>query len=293
MRRVPVAGGDLTVGEWGPEDPGVPVVLALHGITAHHRCWPLVAAGLPGVRVVAPDLRGRGRSGDLPGPYGLDQHAEDLERLLDELGVDPSVVVGHSMGGFVAVRLAGRLGARVRALVLVDGGIALVVPPGYEPDPDAGPVDVLGPAGARLTMTFTSVEEYRDFWRAHPAFAGRWSSLVEAYADYDLRGSAPHLRASASLEAAAADFRELAGNDAHDQSLTRVRDLALPVTFLRAPRGLLDEPRALYPPDVATGFAQVVPQVRAVEVEDVNHYTIVMEPAGASRVTQEVRALLA
>ena len=46
---------------------GAPV-LALHGITANHLAWQLVAEALPDLRIVAPDLRGRGRSGELPGP---------------------------------------------------------------------------------------------------------------------------------------------------------------------------------------------------------------------------------
>lgn len=105
LRTVEVDGGPMTVGEWGPED-GTPV-LAVHGITASLAGWWLLAAALPEVRLVAPDLRGRGRSNVLPGPYGLDRHAADLEQLLDGLGLDRVVVVGHSMGAFVGVRLVG------------------------------------------------------------------------------------------------------------------------------------------------------------------------------------------
>lgn len=67
-RAVPVDGGKLHVGDWGGARP---VVLALHGITASHVSWTGVAARLTGCRLVAPDLRGRGRSRDLLGPYGL------------------------------------------------------------------------------------------------------------------------------------------------------------------------------------------------------------------------------
>lgn len=55
-------------------------------------------------------------------------------------------------------------------------------------DADAVMEAVLGPALARLSMTFDSVEAYRDFWRAHPAFAApdAWTDDVLAYFDYDL-----------------------------------------------------------------------------------------------------------
>ncbi|WP_323793769.1 alpha/beta hydrolase [Nocardioides sp.] len=286
---VRVRGGDLAVGVWGPEDPSAPVVLAIHGITATHRGWPLVAAGLPHCRVIAPDLRGRGRSADLPAPYGLARHAEDLEAVLDHFGVESAVVVGHSMGAFVAVALADRIGTRASALVLVDGGLELTPPPGFVPRPDATPEEVLGPAAARLTMSFESHEAYRDFWRAHPAFAGQWNPTVEGYVDYDLRGEAPDLRPSTKVEAVASDSSQLFGGHVLDgrSYADALRTLAVPTTFLRAPRGLMDEPQALYPPDAARTARALVPHLVDVEVEDVNHYTIVMAEPGA-RVVAEV-----
>ena len=286
---VDVIGGELAYGVWGPDDPDAPVVLAVHGITANHRCWPLVAERLPGVRVVAPDLRGRGRSSGLGPPYGLGQHAVDLERLLDGLGLDRVSVVGHSMGAFVAVSLAARIGDRASALVLVDGGIPLVAPEGQGPRPGATAEEVLGPAAARLSMPFVSYEAYRDFWRAHPALADHWNPTIEGYVDYDLEGTAPHLQPSPVVEAIVADSLELFGSDTYERALT---GLAVPVTFLRAPRGLMDEPQALYPQDAARTVGPWLPHARTVEVEDINHYTIVMAPRGAERVAEEVRALM-
>lgn len=288
LRTVEVDGGPMTVGEWGPRD-GTPV-LAVHGITASLAGWSLLAAALPHVRLVAPDLRGRGRSNALPGPYGLDRHAADLAQVLDGLGLDRVSVVGHSMGAFVGVRLAGLLPDRVTALVLVDGGVAL--PPMPAPAPGARPEDVLGPAAQRLTMTFADRAAYHDFWRAHPALAGAWGPAVEAYVDHDLEGEAPHLTPSTRVEALATDIQQLAGGPAHDAGLAALREHGTPVTFLRAPRGLMDEPGGLYPSDVAAGLAAQVPQLHAVEVEDVNHYTVLLGGQGAATVADEVRALL-
>lgn len=290
--RVPVDGGELTCGVWGPEDPDAPVVLAVHGITAHHRCWPLVAEALSegpaGVRVVAPDLRGRGRSAGLPAPYGLERHARDLEQVLDHLGVREVTLVGHSMGAFVVLTLAALVGERATGLVLVDGGLPLAAPAGGVPSPTATPDDVLGPAAQRLRMTFESHEAYRDFWREHPAFADDWSPVVEGYVDYDLEGEAPHLRPSAAVAAVAADAAQLFGGRTYEQAM---RSLTLPTVFLRAPRGLMDEPQALYAPDAAERARALVPHLRDVEVDDVNHYTIVLAPRGAEAVVAAVRDL--
>ena len=90
--------------------------------------------------------------------------------LLDREGVEQAVVAGHSMGAYVAAQLAAEHPERVRALVLVDGGLPLPVPDGV--DPDALLNATLGPAIERLTATFPDFEAHRAFWRRHPAFTG-------------------------------------------------------------------------------------------------------------------------
>ena len=102
---VPVGGGTLRVGEWGSHDSehhGA-TVIAVHGITASHLAWASLAKALPQVRLIAPDLRGRGRSAGLPGPYGMARHAADLEAVIQSLELPPAILLGHSMGAFVAV----------------------------------------------------------------------------------------------------------------------------------------------------------------------------------------------
>lgn len=284
VRDVPVRGGSLRVGTW-VADPAAPVrqvVLAVHGITASHRSWSLVAAQVaaaPGVLVIAPDLRGRGRSADLPGPYGMARHAEDLVAVLDRLApAVPAVVAGHSMGGFVAVTLAARRPDRVAGLVLVDGGVPLALPAGMTLA-EAARLG-LGPAAARLSMTFGSREEYRDFWRAHPAF-GEFTPAVADYVDYDLRPGGPPWRCSCVAEAMAADHAEQFAGGPVDAAWS---DVTAPVTLLRAPRGLMDEPGGLYPEPVLAGWLAAHPRVVRVDVPDVNHYTITLGRAGATAV---------
>lgn len=107
--QVPVPGGRLAVSRWPAHDPGVPVVLALHGITADGLSWARVAHHLVGrVTLVAPDLRGRGGSGGLPGPYGNAAHADDMAAVVDALGVGRVVLTGHSTGAFAAALTAVR-----------------------------------------------------------------------------------------------------------------------------------------------------------------------------------------
>jgi lipase len=278
---VPVRGGDLAVGTWGTD--AAPTVLAVHGITANHLTWPLVARHLPGIRLIAPDLRGRGRSNNLPGPWGMPQHADDLSAVLDHLGVDRAVVLGHSMGAFASLVLANRHPDRVSALVLVDGGLPLPAPAGVSDEELMRAT--LGPAAERLSMTFASRSQYREFWRRHPAFAHDWSPLVEDYLDYDLVGEEPNLHPSSSYDAVAADSIELRGGE----SLLRALDeLAHPTTFVSAPRGLMDEVPPLYPAEAIGRWSAKLPQIKVLAVEEVNHYTIVMSDRGAEAVAAVV-----
>src|SRR6478672_7748086 len=190
-QRVDVGDGDLHVARAGPT-PGdaSAVVVLVHGITASHVEWRAVARLLAergGLCLLAPDLRGRGRSAALPPPDGLGTHVEDLLAVLDDAGVGRAVLVGHSMGAFVVALVAAGHPERAASVVLVDGGLPLPVPAGV--DVDAALLAVLGPALERLRRTFASEEEYVAFWRAHPAFAGRWDDDVEAYVRYDLTGA--------------------------------------------------------------------------------------------------------
>jgi 3-oxoadipate enol-lactonase len=97
------------------------VLLLIHGFPLDSRLWDAQVAGLAsGVRVLAPDLRGSGRSDAPPGSYSVDQHADDLASLLDSLGIRRAVVGGLSMGGYIAFAMWRRYPERVQALILAD-----------------------------------------------------------------------------------------------------------------------------------------------------------------------------
>lgn len=286
---VPVRGGSLRVGVWEPEAGAVAgTVVAIHGITSSHLAWPLLAAAMPGVRVIAPDLRGRGRSNGLPAPYGMPSHAQDVAAAMEALGVDRAVVVGHSMGAFVALVLADRHPERVASLVLVDGGMPLLPPAGVSPDALAQAI--LGPTADRLAMTFPDRGTYQQFFRQHPAFARDWSDLVTAYVDYDLHGAEPFLRPATTVQALEADIRELVDGDSLLHALAHLRH---EVVWLLAPRGLMDEEPPLYPDTAREHWVGEHPQLELAEIADVNHYTIVLSERGTNGVLPWVERALA
>jgi len=288
---VPVRGGLLHAGSWtsGGSDR---VVLAIHGITSSHRAWPLVAGRLtgaePDVLVLAPDLRGRGRSADLPGPWGMAQHVEDLVALLGAVAPGrPAVLAGHSMGGFLAIAFAAAHPELVESVVLVDGGVPLSLPDGWTMA-EAARVG-LGPAAERLERTFADRADYRAFWAEHPAFAGQFSDAVADYVDYDLRPDGPPWRSSSVAEAMFADHAEQFTGGPVAAVWPSV---TVPVRLLRAPRGLMDEPGGLYPEPVLEGWQRDHPGFNWRTVSDVNHYTITLGEVGADAVSAAIAGQL-
>jgi pimeloyl-ACP methyl ester carboxylesterase len=285
---IPVAGGALALFRLGTGPGTAEPVIAVHGITANSHAWLAVDRALDGrAALLAVDLRGRGASSGLPGPYGMEAYARDLLAVLDACGLERAVLVGHSLGAYAVARFAADYPERVRAAVLVDGG--LTDPALQDVDPEPFLAAFLGPALARLELTFADRAAYHDWWRAHPALADSdvTNSDVIAYADHDLGGSAPELRSTVAREAVRADAHELfeMGQPAHR--------LTVPVELLRAPRGLQNQPTPMIAADLAAAWVAEAPdQRRVTEVPDVNHYTLVMGGSGARAVAQAiVRAL--
>jgi pimeloyl-ACP methyl ester carboxylesterase len=101
---------------------GSPVVL-IHGMLNSSSHWQDVATGLASDHlVIAPDLIGHGDSAAPRGDYSLGAHAASIRDLLAAIGVDRATVVGHSLGGGVAMQFFYQFPQRVQRLVLISSG---------------------------------------------------------------------------------------------------------------------------------------------------------------------------
>lgn len=258
---------------------GPTTAVAIHGITSSSAAWPAVAAALPDDwSLLAVDLRGRGHSRDLPGPWGLARHAEDVCEVAEESGA--RVLVGHSMGAYVAVLAAAARPDLFDRLVLVDGGIPLPVPEGA--DPDVVLAATLGPALERLSVVYADAEAYVDFFKQHPALADHWSPAVEEYVRYDVLPVAGGVRSRALEEAVRQDGRDLLlSADEIDRAL---RSVAVPVTLLVAPAGMFGQPPGLLPEAAVAAYADQLPSLSVETVPGTNHYTILFQPQAAQRI---------
>ncbi|WP_101644489.1 alpha/beta fold hydrolase [Brevibacterium antiquum] len=321
--RVSVSGGELSVGVWEPVayGPGrVPTVCVIHGITSNHLFFAGLASALPGVRIIGPDLRGRADSRLLGGPFGMKAHAEDVLVAIDTFAEPgPVTLAGHSMGGFVAMTVAG-MGAgvgsdaevadRFHGPVLIDGGLPLPVPPAGGDEATEAPDDlndhdletddliaaVLGPAAERLSMSFASVEEYLAFFAAHPAFVDGLDTVATESFVYDLAAKDDHsFQPSTSIEAMQADAADMYSGGAYQNALDQIMSSQRrqsEVTFLFAERDLVASEPGLYPPELVASYRQRWEDLTIVEVPGTNHYDILLTETGIDACAEAVTARL-
>ena len=100
-----------------------PTIVLIHGITANSRTWSRVMPSLARhFTVIAPDLAGHGGSDKPKGDYSLGAHASAVRDLLLALGHDRASIVGHSLGGGIAMQFSYQFPERCERLVLVDSG---------------------------------------------------------------------------------------------------------------------------------------------------------------------------
>jgi esterase len=106
--------------EWGQRNH--PTIVFLHGVGLTARTWDLVCLVLKkDYHCLALDLRGHGDSEwAANGDYGVHTHSTDVEALVDTLNLVDFVLVGHSLGGRIALSYAARQASRLRGLVMVD-----------------------------------------------------------------------------------------------------------------------------------------------------------------------------
>jgi pimeloyl-ACP methyl ester carboxylesterase len=206
--------------------------------------------------------------------------------VLDHFAVQRAVLAGHSMGAYLAARIAAEHPERVASLVLVDGGI----PVEEISDEAAAAANALtvGPALVRHALTFTSDEAYLDFSRLHPAFLAAWNDDVAAYVLHDLRGKPGARRYHINVDAVEADSEQMLWDPYNRDVIDRAD---VPVRVLRAERGALDDENPLIPQPVLDSFIAANPAAQVEQVQGVNHYTLMLgEGPGPVRVAAAIDA---
>ena len=212
------------------------------------------------------------------------QHARDVAAAMRAMGLGPSIVIGHSMGAFVATALAAREPALVAGLVLIEGGYLLAM------TSEAAPQKALdAPLALRITQlreTYPSREAYRGFWQSQPHFPPEdWGPWVEAFLDYEIAGEAPRLKPKASETAVRAD---VASAFQVEEIVAHLRAIRVPVLMLRAESGFAPGTPPLFPEAIMEQFRTYVPGMEEETIAETTHYTIVLGNRGATRIADLV-----
>jgi pimeloyl-ACP methyl ester carboxylesterase len=255
---------------------GSPPIVMLHGLSANAQCFAgLISAGLsPSFRVVAPDLRGRGRTDKPATGYSMADHAADVLALLDHLGLERVILGGHSFGGYVAIYIASHFPERVDKLIVIDAAITL--------NPRVG--ELLKPSLDRLTRVSPSVDAYLAEARDAPHLAGFWDDNIERYFRAEIQensdGTAQSATSASAIGQAMVGLRS-------EPWMAMVKSVQQPVLFLNA-LGAYGPPGtpALVEAEYARATADAFPNVRYVVVPG-NHMTMVFGE-GAVAVNREI-----
>ena len=280
---VPVGDGELAVGEWAA---GERPVLAIHGISSTHLLWLWTAASLDGHRLVAPDLRHRGASQDLPRKSGIAAHRDDVLRILDHLGWDRLTLVGMSLGGFIAAAVADAQPERIERLVLVDGGIPFASAAAMRQASREQVVESLRDRFARIERRWTSFEEYRDFFLGATApLLDPADPLLERYLRYDLAGEPPELRVRLDGEAMAGDAADLFFND---EAARVAESIQVPATLLYAEWTSGEGTPPAYPAGYLRPWEERLPNLRTVFLPGTDHAATVMTPASGAAIARAI-----
>ncbi len=258
-------GVKIMLAEWpGPGEP----VLCVHGLTANLNCFELLAGGLSSAhRVLAMDLRGRGRSGRPATGYSLRHHCADIAAVVQGLGLGQVNLAGHSLGAYIGLAMAAWHPKLVRRLVLLDGGGELS--PRQWEKVAAG----ISPSVERLGKVSPSVEAYLEQLGQTPFFQP-WNQTMERYFRYEIEEVPGGVRSVVRPEAI----------DEERANLAAVRPSELhplvkcPVLVVRATKGMLGGDDILLPDDALAAMLAAMPRAASVDLGDANHFSIMFQP---------------
>ncbi len=243
-------------------------VICIHGITANCRSWDVVASALsPTHRIVAMDLRGRGGSDKPPSGYSLDHHMKDIIGVMDDLGLEKAVIMGHSLGAFISLAFGARHPERVDRIVLVDGGGKL------SQEQFDRVFSAIKPALDRLGMVFPSEDAYLEAMKAGP-YIHPWSDAIEGYYRHELEDANGGVRCNISPE----HIDEEAENVRKEEPDTFYDKVDSRVLILRATEGFVSQDDLLLPEPVVRKMVKEIPRATRFDVQGVNHYGVVLQP---------------
>ena len=265
MKRAMGDGVEIQLAVWQGDEK---TILCIHGITANCRCWDVMAEAItPDHRVVAIDLRGRGLSGSPPTGYSIEHHCRDIRKLLDDLGLERTVLMGHSLGAFISLAFGAQYPERIDRIILVDGGGKLSEE--QREKVFAG----IKPSLERLGKVFPSFQHYLNLMKEAP-FLRPWSPALETYYQHEVEEVDGGVRSRVQPE----HIQEEALNLRKVDVSQFYPEIQCSVLILRATEGLLSQDDILLPEEVVERMLREISDASRVDLDGTNHYSIIFQP---------------
>lgn len=265
MKRTKGDGVEIQLAIW--EGMGKPI-LCIHGITANCRCWDVIASALARRhRVLAMDLRGRGFLDKPSTGYSLENHVRDIHCLLDDIGLDSAVLIGHSLGAYISLAFAAQHRERAEGLILMDGGAQLTQ------DQWDDISIAIKPSLDRLGQVFPSFDVYVEVMKQAP-FLQPWSPAIEGYFRYEVEEVEGGVRSRIQP----AHIQEEAGNIRQVNATAFYPMVSCPVLILRATEGILSHDDVVLPEAAVQRMVRDIPNAKRVDIKGTNHFSILFQP---------------
>ena len=261
-----VRAGDLTFHyvQWGEQ--GQPIV-AVHGLTANAFCFQAIADDLArDHQLYAYDLRGRGDSDKPEHGYSVPIHAADLEKIIDALGLERPVLIGHSLGALISLYFAAHSPEKLSKLVLIDAGAPL---PWERPEDQPA---WLTASISRLGTMVPSFEEYTQRLKAAPFLGPSWNPYLDLYFEHDVRRNNDGSVASKCYREGVLEEGSRYWEARSEEQWAHVQ---VPTLLLRAGKGMFSENDQLLPEASAEMARREIKNCRFVNFPNLNHYTII------------------
>ncbi len=258
--------------QWGEQGP---TIICIHGLTSNAFHFQALADELaPDHRVIAYDLRGRGDSDKPEEGYSIPIHAEDLAELIDELGLQRPILLGHSLGAMIALYFAAHYPDKLSKLILVDAGAPLPWK-----TPQEQPAWLTASIG-RLGTPVPSYAEYVNRLKVVPFLAPYWNEYIDIYFEHDTFSESD---GSVAAKAYREGILEEGARFSEGSPEEQWANVNVPTLLLRAGLGMFSDNDQLLSEQAADMARRSIANCRYVNYPNLNHYTILfgVEPGPA------------
>ncbi|MBV7504244.1 alpha/beta hydrolase [Bacillus sp. sid0103] len=250
-------------------------IIAIHGLTGTHKNMHYYAEALKGeYRVIAVDLRGRGNSSELDEHPSIFQHAEDIIDLITEQKLESPILIGHSMGAFIASIVASKLDS-VKGLVLLDGAANM----------SDQQRDIVKPSLGRLSKKYESKESYLDEIKGiYHRLGVEWTPILKEVVEYEIQEAEEMWEPKSAEPKILADFESFYSYDPKDVC----SKINCPTLLVYA-KGEIGPFPPLFYENAYDDTKTYTPHIHTI-VSDCNHYTMVFE--NRPEINQAIQAFL-